>query len=233
MRFTVKDVMTTQVVSVNGNTPFKDVAEVLIAHGVSAVPVVDDGNHVIGVVSEADLVRKEEYREQYCGEDYRPPLRARLRHRIAQEGESLRQKAGGDTAADLMTAPAVTIASCSSGVTAARLMDEHDVKRLIVVDAGGELEGILSRRDLLKVFLLEDAEIRRRLLGDLPAHVRWNDREGILIDVRQGIVTLSGCTGRRSQATAAVRTAENAAGVVAVRNEVTWREDDVLTLPMV
>ncbi|MFD1546067.1 CBS domain-containing protein [Nonomuraea guangzhouensis] len=103
MPITVKEVMTTQVVSVKSSTPFKDIAEALIAHSISAVPVVHESTCVLGVVSEADLLCKEEFREQYYGDDYQPPLRTRLRHRLAQEGGSLRQKAVGDTAAELMT----------------------------------------------------------------------------------------------------------------------------------
>ena len=75
---TVKDVMTWRVISVGENTCFKDIAEVLLTHAVSALPVVDDDGHVVGVVSEADLLHKEELREQFLGEGYqRTPRRAR------------------------------------------------------------------------------------------------------------------------------------------------------------
>lgn len=126
--------MTTTVASVNGVTPFKDIAEVLVAHGVSAVPVVDAEGHVVGVVSEADLLHKEEFREQYYREGYQPPLRVRLRHRDAE------RKAAGDTAADLMTHPAITVPADETVVAAARLMDEKRVKRLIVVDVVNRLQ---------------------------------------------------------------------------------------------
>ncbi|MGW4967112.1 CBS domain-containing protein, partial [Nonomuraea sp. NPDC004186] len=79
MGMTVEDVMTSKVVSVTATTPFKALAETLVSNGVSAVPVLDDDNHVIDVVSEADLLCKEEFREQFYGEGYRPPLRTRLR----------------------------------------------------------------------------------------------------------------------------------------------------------
>ena len=119
-RRTVADVMTAKVVTVTARTPFKD-AETLIAGGISAVPVVDDDGHVIGMVSEADLLRKEEFREQRYRKGYQPPLRARLRH---PKG---RKKAAGDTAAELMTSPAITISPQAPAVSAARLMDAHDV----------------------------------------------------------------------------------------------------------
>jgi FOG: CBS domain len=93
MRVKVKDVMTTDVASVHSGTPFKDVAETLISRGVSAVPVVDDKERVVGVVSEADLLHKEEFREQYYREGYQPPLRARLRRRLSEEGGAAARKA--------------------------------------------------------------------------------------------------------------------------------------------
>ncbi|MFI6317606.1 CBS domain-containing protein [Nonomuraea sp. NPDC050556] len=211
-RITVKDVMTTQVASVNGSTPFKDVAEVLIAYGVSAVPVVDAEGYVIGVVSEADLLRKEEFREQFYREGYKPPLRARLRHPDAA------RKASGDTAADLMTRPAVTVDAGEPVVRAARIMDERDVKRLIVVDGNGRLEGVVSRHDLLKVFVRSDAEILESAM--------WVENPRVHVRVDDGIVTLTGRMDRRSEAEIAARLIQRVNGVVDVVNKLDWDEDD-------
>ncbi len=231
MRITVNDVMTKQVVAVGPDLPFKEVARVLVRHGVSAVPVVEAGGRVVGVVSEGDLMRKEEGREQYPGDSYRPSLRARLRRRLTMPGGGGGAKAAAGTAAALMTAPAVTVAAHASTVRAARLMDEHGVKRLIVVDEDGRLEGVVSRRDLLGVYLRDDEETRRLVVAGIPAQDRWNDRDGVLVQVHHGIVTLSGYTDRRSQAHAAVRAAESLGGVVDVREDLVWRRDDILELP--
>ncbi|MER5419031.1 CBS domain-containing protein [Streptosporangium roseum] len=225
MRVEVKDVMTTQVSSVNGSTPFKDVAEVLIAHGVSALPVVDGEGHVIGVVSEADLLRKEEFRERYYREGYRPPLRARLRHRLSQEGTD-GGKAHGDTAAQLMTAPAVTIGPRASIVTAVRLMEEHGVKRLPVVDDDGLLEGIVSRHDLLKVFVRRDADIADEVREEILRHTLWPQPNDATATVAQGIVTLTGRMHRRSDAQFAARMAGRVNGVVDVVDKLQWDQDD-------
>ncbi|ACZ87658.1 CBS domain-containing protein [Streptosporangium roseum] len=225
MRVEVKDVMTTQVSSVNGSTPFKDVAEVLIAHGVSALPVVDGEGHVIGVVSEADLLRKEEFRERYYREGYRPPLRARLRHRLSQEGTD-GGKAHGDTAAQLMTAPAVTIGPRASIVTAVRLMEEHGVKRLPVVDDAGLLEGIVSRRDLLKVFVRRDADIADEVREEILRRTLWPQPNDATATVAQGIVTLTGRMHRRSDAQFAARMAGRVNGVVDVIDNLQWDQDD-------
>ncbi|MFF4622683.1 CBS domain-containing protein [Nonomuraea jabiensis] len=226
MRVTVQDIMTTEVASVNGSTPFKDIAEVLIAHGVSAVPVVDAENHVLGVVSEADLLCKEEFRERYYAEGYEPPLRAQLRHRLSEEGSELRRKAAGDTAAQLMTAPAVTVPATVSAVTAARRMDEHGVKRLIVVDNDGTLQGVVSRRDLLKVFVRPDADIDRAIREDVLECSPWAQTAGVTVEVQQGVVTLSGWMSRRSETLLAVRLAAGVDGVVDVIDQLRWKHDD-------
>ncbi|MFI6712403.1 CBS domain-containing protein [Nonomuraea sp. NPDC050478] len=220
MRMTVADVMTTEVVSVTATTPFKDIAEALITGGISAVPVVDDDRHVIGMVSEADLLRKEEFREQFYREGYRPPLRARLRN---PKG---RQKAEGDTAAELMTAPAVAVSPQASAVEAARLMDAHDVKRLAVVDPDGRLAGVVSRRDLVKLFLRGDEEIAAEVREDILDHALWVETSGVRVEVYQGVVTLSGWMERRTEAAIAVRMTRRVNGVVDVIDKLTWKQDD-------
>ncbi|MCA2229252.1 CBS domain-containing protein [Nonomuraea aurantiaca] len=225
MRTTVKDVMTTQVVSVNSSTPFKDIAEALIAHGVSAVPVVHESNYVLGVVSEADLLCKEEFREQCYGDNYQPPLRARLRHRLSQDGGSLRQKAVGDTAAELMTSPAVTVSPRSSTVTAARLMDKHGVKRLVVAE-DGYLEGIVSRRDLLKTFVRADSDIAREIREEVLERSLSMETLGVAVHVDQGLVTLSGWMDRRSEVMLATRMTRRVNGVVDIIDKLSWKHDD-------
>lgn len=220
MRMTVADVMTTDVVSVTAPTPFKDIAEALITGGISAVPVVDDDRHVIGMVSEADLLRKEEFREQFYGEGYRPPLRARLRH---PKG---RQKAEGETAAELMTSPAITVSPEASAVEAARLMEAHAVKRLAVVDRDGRLAGVVSRRDLVKLFLRSDEEIAAEVRDDILDRALWVETSGVQVDVHQGVVTLSGSMQRRSEAAIAARMTARVNGVIDVVDKLTWDLDD-------
>jgi CBS-domain-containing membrane protein len=226
MRVKVKDVMTTDVASVHAGTPFKDVAELLISRGVSAVPVVDDSGRVAGVVSEADLLHKEEFREQYYREGYQPPLRARLRRRLSEEGGAAARKARGDTAGDLMTAPAVTVTPDTSITAAVRTMEGHGVKRLPVVDERGRLEGIVSRHDLLKVFVRDDAELAREIREDVLNRGLWVETDDVDVEVRHGVVTLRGRVDRRSEARIAVRMAGRVNGVVDVVDELTWDEDD-------
>ncbi|MEW1836957.1 CBS domain-containing protein [Nonomuraea angiospora] len=220
MGMTVEDVMTSKVVSVTATTPFKALAETLVSNGVSAVPVLDDDNHVIGVVSEADLLCKEEFREQFYPEGYRPPLRTWLRHHKS------RKKAEGDTASNLMTSPAVTVPLEASAVVAARLMDAHGVKRLPVIDYNGRLQGIVSRCDLVKLFLRGDEEIAAEVRDDILGRTLWFDTSGVTVSVNEGVVTLSGRMERRAEAAIAVRVVGGVNGVVSVADELAWKIDD-------
>ncbi|WP_431895249.1 CBS domain-containing protein [Nonomuraea sp. bgisy101] len=220
MRTRVEDVMTRQVISVDFDTPFKDVAETLIQHGISAVPVVDADGRVAGVISEADLLRKEEFRELFYREGYRPPLRVRRRHRDAE------RKATGDTAYELMSAPAVSISREATVVAAARLMDEHDLKRLVVRDDDGCLVGIVSRRDLLRTFVRDDEEIAKDVREDVFERALWNDPSQVTVTVDHGIVTLNGRMDRRSSAAIAARMTQRVNGVVDVVDNLIWDEDD-------
>jgi CBS-domain-containing membrane protein len=159
MRRTVEDVMTREVVAVRGSTPFKALVRLLNEHRVTALPVLDDvGAVVVGVVSESDLALKE---VQPLREGHTPIFES-IRHR----GE--REKAGGTTAAALMTKPAVTVAP-ETPVAAARLMHDRGVKRLPVVDHGGALVGIVTRADLLKVSLRPDHDTAAQDPSSEPA----------------------------------------------------------------
>ncbi|MEV6160183.1 CBS domain-containing protein [Nonomuraea sp. NPDC052129] len=231
MRMTVQDVMTTDVAAVNHQASFRTVADLLIGKAVSGMPVLDDDDHVLGVVSEADLLAKEEFKELYYDDAYRPPLRARIRHVMGSEGTGS-YKALGETAGELMTAPAHVTTPDSPIVLAARLMDTHGVKRLPVIDADGKLVGIVSRRDLLKVFLRTDEEIRKLVLAGIPTSTMWTDPSGLGIKVAEGVVTLTGVVSRHTESIAAVRMAESIDGVVAVHDELTWKHDDVIEVPM-
>jgi len=226
MRTKVENVMTRNVALVTADTPFKDIAETLIEREVSAVPVVDGEGRVVGVVSEADLLAKEEFREQYYREGYRPPLRARLRHRLTQEVRDPKVKARGDIAAELMSSPAITVTGQTPTVGAARLMEEHGIKRLPVVDRQGRLVGIVSRRDLIRVFVRPDSDIADEVREDALGRSLRVETARVNVRVDHGVVTLTGTTKRRGEAEMAARVTGRVNGVVDVVNEVRWQEDD-------
>jgi CBS domain-containing protein len=215
-RWKVKDVMTTDVVSVRESTGFKELVDVLSGRTVSALPVVDANNRVVGVVSEADLLHKVEFsRESIAAQ-----LFESRRHRVARE------KAGGDDAWALMTKPVVTTTPETAVVEAARLMEAKRVKRLPVVDDQSRLVGIVSRRDLLKAFLQPDEAICTTVREDVFRRAMWMDPGEVNVEVRDGVVTLSGELDRKSTVSVAVGMTRGVDGVVDVIDRLTFRHDD-------
>jgi CBS domain-containing protein len=212
-RWYVGDVMTRDVVTVSPATGYKEIADLLVHWSISAVPVVDRDDHVLGVVSEADLLAKLEYAD-------RVPRHA-LAARRMRDG---RRKAHGDVAAELMTAPAVAIAATATVTRAARLLDAARVKRMPVVDDDDRLVGILSRRDLVRIYTRPDREIGAAVDGVLRS--LWIDPGQVHIAVRAGIVTLSGHVDRRRVADVAVAFSRATPGVVDVLDELTCDVDD-------
>ncbi|GAB2584064.1 hypothetical protein Aab01nite_54620 [Paractinoplanes abujensis] len=201
----VDDVMTEAVVSVQPAASYREVVDLLIGHRFSAMPVVDEYQHVTGVISEADLLRKIEY-----AGDEQPRLFEGRRRR----GE--RAKAYAGTAADLMSAPPVVVLTGTPIASAARVMDAENVKRLPVVDDLGRLVGIVSRGDLLKVHLRPDDEIGADISKDVFDTLLHEgaDRVGVAVD--GGVVRLTGEVDRRSTANLAVRLTRQVPGVVEV-----------------
>lgn len=218
----VGDVMTRDVATVREEIPYRHIVDVLIRRGISAVPVVDSFDRVLGVVSEADLLHKV---ERAGHPDGRRVFEGR-RRRSAQE------KAGALVARDLMTAPAVTTTPQASLPAAARLMDREVVKRLPVLDDLGRLVGIVTRSDLLRVHLRTDAEIREDVVQQVLRRV-LAVRDGLVtVQVRDGEVTLDGRLDRRSAVELAGRLAGQVAGVVQVHNTVGYDVDDTTLMEL-
>jgi CBS domain-containing protein len=199
----VRDVMTTSVVTVDRITPYKEIAELLVRHQVSGVPVLTLGRHVAGVVSEADLIAA---RDRHAGT--RTMWTGVLRHGN-DRARYLRL-----TAEKLMSAPAVTIHPDATVAAAARVMTEHHIRRLPVTESDGSLAGLVSRRDLLGVFLVPDEDIERQV-RELFAEAAPDEQIGVR--VHGGVVTLTGHPARaalRGPVRAAVDMAFDLDGVV-------------------
>jgi CBS domain-containing protein len=207
---TVSDVMTKDVVTVAEDTPFKTVAAVMAEHHISAVPVRSAFGGIVGVVSETDLLRKEEFQR-------RP-------HRPWQRGGT-RTKADAATAKLLMSSPAVTIEGGCTLDEAARLMAARRITRLVVMD-GERLAGIVTRSDLLRAFLAPDEEILARVRRDVIDRQLWDEPLAVQIDVREGVVTLTGQVPQRSTVALAGSLVAGVDGVVGVHNDLTWAFDD-------
>ncbi|KOT37075.1 inosine-5'-monophosphate dehydrogenase [Streptomyces caelestis] len=203
----VGDLMTSAVVSVRQDTGFKDIAERLAHHDITAVPVVDGQDRPVGVVSEADLLRKQESQADPGGH-----LAA------AHPSPAERTKAHALTAEELMTGPAVVARPQWSVVEAARAMARHHVKRLPVVDDAGRLVGIVSRADLLRVFLRRDLTIGEEITTDILTRTLGLTPGTVVVQVTDGRVTLSGTVPQESLIPIAVRLSESVDGVVDVTN---------------
>jgi CBS-domain-containing membrane protein len=214
--------MTQDVVTVDEHASLKEVARLLTEHRVSALPVLDGEGRVVGVVSEADLMPKEEFPEGQPGGRL---FQGRRRREI-------RAKAAGDTAAELMTSPAVTIGPDAGVAEAARLLHRHGIKRLPVVDPAGPLLGIVSRADLLKVFLRADADIAREVRQQVLRRAMWIDPDTVAVEVHDGVVTLAGQLERRSLIPIVVSLVRGLDGVVDVVDRLSFEFDDsTITVP--
>ena len=177
----VRDVMTTSVITVDRITPYQEIDRLLIQHRISGMPVLMMGRQVAGVVSEADLLAAEDERAR----DARMAATTGKRWRLRKRPQV------GLTAGTLMTAPAITIGPDATIPAAARLMNTHHVRRLPVTDANGKLVGIVSRRDLLSVFLRPDDDIAHDAQQILH-ETACDDPATVTVTVRHGVVTLTG-----------------------------------------
>jgi CBS-domain-containing membrane protein len=191
----VRDVMTTGVVTVRPDTPYRVIAAMFREHRVSGFPVTAADSTVIGVVSESDLLA----------------LAAGRRHRGHRADDQA-------TAGDLMTCPAVTISPDDPVQTAAHVMHSHRLQRLPVVDRDRRLVGIVSRSDVLSVFRRSDEEIRREITQDVIADGFFTDPARLIVTVHNGIVTLEGEPGSAVLGAGIAGQVEHLEGVVAVRD---------------
>ena len=207
MNATIKDIMSTRVVTVRGDTPFKEMAAMLGRTRVSAFPVTDEAGKIIGIVSEGDMLIKE------ADQAGHPGLFTGLRRSREHE------RAAGVTAADVMTRAPVTIGPDESVERAAFLMYDHGIKRLPVVDGAGHLAGIVSRADVLSVFDRPDEEIRRDIIQELLLRSFLVDPQHLGVTVDNGVVTLSGRPESEHLGRQIAEAVQHVDGVVAVHDQ--------------
>ncbi|MEW9521712.1 CBS domain-containing protein [Streptomyces tubercidicus] len=196
---TVADLMTPEAVVVQRGTPFKEIARLLDEYDITAVPVLDEDDQPVGVVSEADLLRRQ----------------------IA--------KLGATTAEAIMTSPAVVARPEWSVVEAAKTMEKKKVKRLPVVDDSGRLIGVISRSDLVQLFLRRDRAIQEEVLEEVLTRTLGVAPSAVTVEVSDGHVTLTGSLERKSLLPIAVRLCESVDGVVEVVDRLSYLRDDTAT----
>jgi CBS domain-containing protein len=139
----VQDVMTKEIISVQKYESILHVADILAEKNISGLPVVDKGNRVIGIITQADILSVVGIRKEHTLKDL-------LKHML---GEPLPEKKIGDIVADIMASPAVTIKPTANIAEAAQLLDEKRIRRLPVVDEKNVLIGLISRADILKAVI--------------------------------------------------------------------------------
>ncbi|MGW8554747.1 CBS domain-containing protein [Streptomyces tubercidicus] len=193
---TVADLMTPEAVVVQRGTPFKEIARLLDEYDITAVPVLDEDDQPVGVVSEADLLRRQ----------------------IA--------KLGATTAEAIMTSPVVVARPEWSVVEAAKTMEKKKVKRLPVVDDSGRLIGVISRSDLVQLFLRRDRAIQEEVLEEVLTRTLGVAPSAVTVEVSDGHVTLTGSLERKSLLPIAVRLCESVDGVVEVVDRLSYLRDD-------
>jgi CBS domain-containing protein len=206
----VRDVMTTDVVTVTPDTDLRHLASLLVQKRISGVPVVEKGR-VVGVVSEGDILFKE-----------RPShgLHRGVLGWLMDEGD-LMLKIDARTAREAMTSPALTIGPARSVADAAASMLDDRVSRLPVVDHG-QLVGIITRHDLMRAFARTDEEIRREIDGDPLVRSYWHNPAAYDVVVRRGVVTLRGKVAGREHARLIEAFVDRVPGVVAISSKLHW-----------
>jgi CBS domain-containing protein len=213
--------MTTHVHVASPQAPFKVLVRLIEENNVSAIPIVDQQGIPIGIVSEADLLLKERRHELESSED--------LLHLRKRRNE--RAKAEGTVASEVMTSPAITVPADTPLSKAAQMMQKKNVRRLVVVDQRGRIAGIVSRSNLLQVFLRTDDELRDEIAGTLVPALVSSSASGVSVDVRTNIVTLSGEVDRKSDVEVLIRSTRDLDGVVDVVDRLKYVWDDTVAPP--
>ena len=213
----VREVMTADVLTIGPEAPLKDVARILVEHGVSGLPVCDIEGHVVGVISEGDILYKE------SDTSGRPNLLERL---LAPGTRPIELKLAARTVGQAMSAPALTIGPRRPVTEAATMMIEEGVNRLPVVDHNERLMGIVTRADLVRAFVRPDEAIEREIREDVIHRILWLEPEQLAITVSGGEVELTGQVETKTDAELIPSFVRRVPGVVGVTSKLRWREEN-------
>lgn len=217
-RLCAKDVMTAPVVSVRPETAVKDVAAFMVTYRISGVPVVNSEGELVGIVTEADQLQKESGVHRQDGTGFWKGL-PQLRGARAN-----RRKTEGVVAADVMSAPVITVEAETPLREVASLMVRRKINRVPVMQEG-RLVGIVSRNDVMRVFVRSDEEIVQTVHHAL-LHDLWIDVTPLKVAVKDGVVYLDGQVERYSDKVLAERWVAAMEGVVKVESSLTYEFDD-------
>jgi CBS domain-containing protein len=213
----VKDLMTTDVLTVRPSTQLKEAAALLAEHRISGLPVVDDQGRVLGVLSEGDILYKE------TGAKDKPGLIDRL---LSVPPIGLDLKLAAKTVGEAMSAPALTIGPRRPVTEAASVMIDEGVNRLPVIDDEERLIGIITRADLVRAFVRSDPEIEEEIRDDVFRRTLWLEPDTLQIEVKGGEVRLAGEVETRTDAELIPTFVQRVPGVVSVLSKLRWRDEN-------
>jgi len=216
---TIRDVMSRPALTVRPETPLKDVARLLVEHRISGLPVTDAAGVVIGVVSEADLLLK----EQGVANVHHRPLARLLGESSATRAQLT--KLAAITAGEAMTVPAITISGDRPIAEAAAIMTGRSINRLPVVD-DGVLVGVVSRADLIRAYVRSDEDLAAIIRDEVLYRTLSLNPALYDVTVHDGIASIKGSVRRRSTAGMIERVSALIPGVVSVVSELNWETDD-------
>jgi CBS domain-containing protein len=215
----VAGIMTRNVLTATEDAPFKHLVKLMHECGVSGIPIVDKKGLLVGIVTEADLLR--------AAGHGRPPRSGFLEWFLHPAPlEELEQRIEDLRAGDVMTRDVVSVHPETPVAEAAKMLLQAGVKRLPVTDPRGRVVGIASRGDLLRPFLRRDEDIRTEIAHEVVLRAMWLDPATVDVKVRGGVVTLAGTVERRSEKEILVELTRRVAGVVGVEDRLAYREDD-------
>ena len=216
-----RDIMTTDVVAVRPDTPVRDIATQLLERRISAVPVVDEDRRVIGIVSEGDLMRRQE-----AGTERHRSWWLRLFGSSEEQAQEY-VKSHGRKAAEIMTRHVVSVTEDAEVAHVADLLESRRIKRVPVVRED-RLVGIVSRADLLRALIAapaaasvptDDRRLYEAVLTRLHAEP-WTEVMHLNMVVHDGEVQLWGIANSHEEREALRVLVENVPGVRAVRDGV-------------
>lgn len=214
-----RDLMTTDIITVPPETPVIAMARLLAERGISALPVLGPDGTLLGVVTEADLIRR------LAGEEDKPASWFSAIFADPARGAEHYARTHGAKARDIMTEKLVTVEPDATAAHVAQLMEKRGIRRVLVVSEG-QLRGLISRADLLHALLLPpeksegipDERIRAAVLAAMRKEP-WADTYYIMVDVKDGAVTFHGFSRSDAIKRGLRVLAENVPGVTSVSDE--------------
>jgi CBS domain-containing protein len=210
----VRDLMTTDPITTTPDALLKEAARIMVREKISGLPVME-GSKVVGIVTEGDFLRQEANRDQ--------PYRLSLLEALFGEGAA---EPAVETVGEVMTEPVITITPDATVSEAARVMSHRKVKRLPVLDDGGNLIGVISRADVVNAFTKPDEVIEDEVREDIVRRLLFLEPDVIDVGVDDGVVTLSGELENRTEAHLLEELTRRIAGVVRVVSNLTYEVDD-------